>query len=321
MSRVALRGSLLVTASAAGFGLMPIFARYAYSAGLTVSTLLFLRFVLAATLLFGYLAIRRQLPRRVTARQIGALLLLGAVLYALQSLFYFSAVEHISPALAVLLLYLYPAIVLLLTSALSRRRPPLAAVGAILLSLAGMALVLGRPSAALSVVGVLYALGAAVVYATYIVVGDRTSAGLPPMTTSAFIALFAGTSFLAVGTGTDELRFDFPATAWIPILGVTIVSTVVAIGAFFAGMAVIGPTRASIMSMVEPVVGIGAAWVLLGEAMTPLQVLGGVIVLAGAIWGVTGAAGGGTPAEPSVPALSDQCPSRATEGSRTRTSA
>ncbi|WDZ83824.1 DMT family transporter [Micromonospora cathayae] len=321
MSRTVWRGSALVAVSAAGFGLMPVFARYAYSAGLTVSTLLFLRFAVAATLLFGYLAVRRRLPRRVTARQFGALLLLGAVLYALQSLFYFSAVEHISPALAVLLLYLYPAFVLLLSSALGRYRPPLAGVVAILLSLAGMALVLGRPSAAVNLVGVLYAVGAAGVYAVYIVVGDRTSAGLPPLTTSAFVASFAGTSFLVVGTGTGELRFGFPAHAWLPVLGVAVVSTVVAIGAFFAGMAVIGPTRASIMSMVEPVVSIGAAWVLLGEAMTPWQALGGAVVLAGAVWGVTGAVGGGTLAEPSEPATPADDPGAAAQGRPARTSA
>ncbi|MEV4758407.1 DMT family transporter [Micromonospora sp. NPDC049559] len=307
MGRPALRGSALVVVSAAGFGLMPIFARYAYSAGVNVPTLLLLRFALAAALLFGYLAARRRLPRPGGARQLGALVLLGGVLYATQSLLYFSAVRHISPALAVLLLYLYPAFVLLLSSAVGRHRPPLAGVGAIALSLVGMALVVGRPTAALSLVGVLYAVGAAVVYAVYIVVGDRGSAGLPPLGTSAFVALFAGTSFALAGTGTGALRFDFAASAWLPVLGVAAVSTVVAIGAFFAGMRVIGPTRASIMSMVEPVVSIVAAWLLLRESMTPTQVLGGAVVLAGAVWGVAGArdrttaTGSGTPRQAGPP--------------------
>ena len=315
----ALRGGGLVVVSAAGFGLMPIFARYAYSAGVTVSTLLFLRFALAAALLFGYLAVRGQLPRRVTARQAGALLLLGAVLYSLQSLFYFSAVEHISPALAVLLLYLYPGIVLLLSSALGRHRPPLAGVGAIVLSLVGMALVVGRPTAALSLVGVLYAGGAAAVYAVYIVVGDRASAGLPPLTTSAFVALFATTSFAVVGTGTGTLRFDFSAHAWLPIVGVAVFSTVVAIGAFFAGMSVIGPTRASIMSMVEPVISIVAAWLLLRETMTPVQALGGAVVLVGAVWGVTGTRRTSPgPATPTATSDPDSRSAVVTQGTPTR---
>lgn len=323
MSSAALRGSGLIVVSAAGFGLMPIFARYAYSAGVTIPTLLLLRFTLAAALLLGYLALRRQLPRRVTARQVGSLVLLGAVLYALQALCYFSAVERISPALAVLLLYLHPAFVLLLSSALGRRRPSIAGVGAIVLSLVGMALVVGRPAATLSLVGVLYAVGAAVVYAVYIVVGDRTSAGLSPLATTAFIALFAGTSFAVVGTGTATLSFDFAATAWLPILGVAVVSTVVAIGAFFAGMRVIGPTRASIMSMVEPVVSIVAAWLLLGETMTPVQALGGAVVLAGAVWGVTGTrTGQPNPSDAAVPAprtsLAGQGSGRTEQGSTGR---
>jgi drug/metabolite transporter (DMT)-like permease len=286
MVRPALRGSALVVCSAVGFGLMPVFATYAYARGVNVPTLLLARFTLAAVVLFGYLAARRRLPR-LTARQAGSLLLLGGVLYALQSTLYFTAVRHVSPAVTVLLFYLYPAFVLVLSVLRDRHRPSLAGMGAVGLSLGGLVLVVGRPDGRLSLPGVAYAVGAALVYAVYIMVGDRVTSRVPPLPSSAFVALSAAVSFAATGAATGSLHLDLPAGAWPPVVGVALVSTVVAIGCFFAGMALTGPVRASVISTVEPVVAIVATGVLLGATMTGGQLLGGAVVLAGAVWGTT----------------------------------
>jgi drug/metabolite transporter (DMT)-like permease len=278
------RGGLLVVVSATGFGLMPIFALYAYAAGLNVPTLLLLRFTLAAIVLLAYLASTGRL-RALSRRELGALALLGAVLYALQALCYFSAVQYISPALAVLLLYSYPAMVVLLSAALNRALPSVSGLASIGLSLVGMAFVVGSPGQ-LNLVGVALAVGAAIVYAVYIIVGDRVSSRVSPLSTSAFVALFASMSFAVTGAATGSLHFDFAPGGWWPVIGVAIVSTVIAIGCFFAGVNAIGPTRASILSMVEPVVSIAAAALLLGVSMTGWQRFGGAVVLVGAAWGV-----------------------------------
>lgn len=279
------RGRILVVSAAVGFGLMPIFARYAYAAGLSVPTLLLLRFTLAAGLLFGYLAAtgRFALPSR---RELGVLFLLGGVLYAAQSLLYFTSVRFISPALTALLLYLYPAVVLALTAALTRTRPSASRVAAIIVSLIGLGFVLGSPTAISSWFGVACGIGAALVYSVYIVIGERIGATVSPMEATAFVALFAAITFAGTGWATGSLRFDFDPTGWWPILAVAVVSTVIAIGAFFAGMNIIGPVRASILSMVEPVVSVVAATLLLDESMTPVQFLGGAIVLGAAVWGI-----------------------------------
>ena len=92
-------GVLLIMLSAFGFGLMPIFATYAYAGGVNVPTLLFLRFSLAAICLFAYLCWRRTVWR-LRRRELLSLLFLGAVLYTLQSTFYFSAVRYIPASLA-----------------------------------------------------------------------------------------------------------------------------------------------------------------------------------------------------------------------------
>lgn len=204
-----LKGYLLIGLSAAGFGFMPVFATFAYRDGLTVSTLLFLRFALAAVVFLPYAihhARRTGLPKRADLLRLGVL---GGVLYMAQSALYFSSVKHISPALAALLLYVYPALVAIVSAAVGRDRPSLAIVGSMLASFAGVALVLGRIGSDLNVVGVLQVLGAAGVYTTYIMYGDRVSGSVHPVVITAFVSAATAVSFLLYGMATGDLRFDF----------------------------------------------------------------------------------------------------------------
>jgi drug/metabolite transporter (DMT)-like permease len=283
-----LKGYLLIASSATGFGLMPILAVYAYRDGITVPTLLFLRFGIAAAVFVPYACwpAARQRTSPAAGRDILRLLLLGGVLYAAQSALYFSAVQHISPALAAVLLYLYPALVAAASAALTRRRPPRGVIASVLVSFAGVALVVGRIQWQLSLAGVLEAVGAAVVYTIYILYGDRVGGSVRPVVMTAFIALPASMSFLVYGAVTGTLRLGFTVSGWVPVVTIALVSTVMAILCFFGGLRVIGPTQASISSTLEPVVSIVAAVLLIGGGLTGPQLFGAALVLTGATIGM-----------------------------------
>ncbi|MEU1089814.1 DMT family transporter [Streptomyces sp. NPDC005576] len=281
-----LKGYLLIGLSAAGFGFMPVFATFAYRDGLTLATLLFLRFTLAAAVFLPYAirhARRTGIPKRADLLR---LVVLGGVLYMVQSALYFSSVKHISPALAALLLYVYPALVATVSAVVGRDRPSLAVVCSMVASFAGVSLVLGRIGADLNIVGVLQVLGAAGVYTAYILYGDRVSSSVHPVVMTACVSAAAAVSFLLYGAATGDLRFDFAFRGWLWVLALALASTVVAILCFFLGMTLIGPTRASIGSMLEPVVSIVASAVLLSSGLTWLQLLGAALVLVGATVGV-----------------------------------
>jgi drug/metabolite transporter (DMT)-like permease len=282
------KGYVLIGLSATGFGLMPVFAVYAYRDGLSVATLLFLRFAIAAAVFLPYAWWHdaRRGRQRPTGRDMLRLLVLGGVLYAAQSTLYFSSVQHISPALAALLLYLYPGLVAAGAAVLGKERPTPAVVLSVLVSFAGVALALGRIEGGLSVTGIAEALGAALVYTVYILYGDRLGDGIPPATMTATVSLFAALSFLGYGAARGDLSLGFAPAGWVPVLGVALASTVVAILCFFLGMALIGPTKASLGSMLEPVVSIVAAALVLDGALTATRLVGGVLVLAGATAGV-----------------------------------
>lgn len=276
------KGVIYVVLSASGFGVMSIFALFAYQAGATVPTLLFLRFLLAAALFFLLLFAKKEIVKP-TKRQLLALFGLGGVLYTLQSFSFFSAVSYIPASLAALLLYTFPVFVAILAFLLEKERLTKQTVISILLSLVGLTLVLGTSFGKVSMLGISLALGAAVFYSVYIILGNRVVKGLPPEATSAFVSLFAAISVLGIASAKGGLQLAFGLQGWLAVLGIVLFSTVLAIGCFFRGLQLIGSTKASILSTVEPVVTIIFSALLLSERLTWLQGIGGIIVLLGAV--------------------------------------
>lgn len=138
---------------------------------------------------------------------------------------------------------------------------------AILISFLGMLLVLGAPEGKIQPLGIALAIGAAMVYSIYIIVGNQVTAHVPPITASAYIALFAAFSFF-FGMWSGTLHFQFDAKGWIPIIGTSFISSVLAMLTFFAGMNIIGPTKAAILSMIEPIVAFLLSMVFLHESMS-----------------------------------------------------
>lgn len=276
-------GVLLVFISAFGFGLMPILALYAYRSGINVPTLLFLRFGIAAICLGAYIVVRR-IRWTVPRREMLSLFFLGSVLYTLQSTFYFSAVQYIPASLAALILYLYPVLVALLAVLLEKETFAWRNLAPALLSLTGIGIVLGAPIDRPDWLGVALAFGAALIYSVYIIMGRRVVAKIPAIVTTAFISAFAAINFLIYGSLTRSLHIALPFEAWSLILVIVVFSTVLAMATFFAGMDILGSTRASILSTIEPVITIGFSVLLLDEKISWVQSTGAALVIAGTVW-------------------------------------
>lgn len=278
-------GRLYCLLSAVGFGLMAVFAKSAYAAGVSVDGLLVVRFGLAAVVLLAVAAGTGAL-RRLSRRAVLVGLGMGVFGYAVQASLYFSALRHLDAALVALILYVYPALVMLV-AVLTRREPVSPRrVAALLVALAGIGLVLvgaGAASGGLDVRGALLALGAALTYTGYIVVGDRFTDGAPPLALAAVICAGATAALLVVGGVRGGTALDFTATGWLWLTAIALVSTVGSMLLFFAGMARVGPSTAAILSILEPVVTVVSAAVMFGELLTAVQVAGGALVLAAVV--------------------------------------
>ena len=274
-------GALLVILSALGFGSMPLFALDAYQGGATVSTMLLIRFSTAAILLFAFATWRHGVPR-VRGKDLLPLFILGGVFYTTQSSFYLTAIRFIPASLAAMILDIFPLFVAVLSSIFFHERLTLRGALAMLISFVGLALVLGTSWEAIDYRGVLLALGAALVYSAYIVLGNKVVRQLPPPVMSAYISLFTALGILLYGTASREISFQLQGSVWLPILGLTLCSTVLAMLLFFRGLELVGPTHAAILSMAEPLFTVLLSVWLLGEGLLPLQILGGGGILGGA---------------------------------------
>lgn len=271
-------GITLIVISAATFGSLAIFGRYAYAAGLDVTTILFLRFLLSAGVMSGLLAARgERIPRgTVLIWLIG----MGAAGYVGQSLAYFSALKYASAGLVALLLYLYPAFVTVLSVVVLREGLTRVKVLALGLALAGTALTVGPAGGQL--LGVVLAIAAAAIYSGYIIVGSRVMRQVSAIQSSAVIFVSAGVIFGAMAALSGP---TWPATfaGWWAIGGMVVLGTVVPVVTFLAGLERIGPTNAAMVSTLEPVVTVVLATLLLGETLQPIAIVGGALILAGVL--------------------------------------
>lgn len=280
------RGAFLVFLSAVGFGLIPIFALYAYKGGANVNTLLFLRFT-AAAIFFFILIMVRGIKFQLTRSHVLSLFILGSVLYTLQSNFYFSSVKFIPASLAVLLFYTYPVFVALLSSLVIREKLSGQTLASIALSIIGLIMVLGNSFNNINPLGIMLAFGSALVYSLYIVLGNRVVQKLPALLTSAFVTLFASISYLVMGISTSSIKSGLSAEAWMAVAGIVLFSTIMSILTFFRGIELIGSTKASILSMIEPLVTIGFSALLFYERLSWVQLLGGVFVVLSSVYVVS----------------------------------
>src|SRR5687767_14606771 len=130
-------GSALCLGSAVAFGALAVFGKLAFDAGVGVLTLLFVRFALAAPILWALALNRRSAFAAAGTRTLLAALTLGAIGYAMQAGLYFAALERMDASVLSLVLYTYPAFVTVAAIALGRDTPNRRRIGALLISSAG----------------------------------------------------------------------------------------------------------------------------------------------------------------------------------------
>ncbi len=288
-------GAALCLLSAACFGAMAIFGKFAYDAGVSPGALLLVRFALAAVLLGVVLLVRPELRRtepgshrdeaagrpamsrgRVAAIAIG----LGAIGYATQASLFFSALRLMDASPLALILYTYPVMVTVAALLLGRDRLTPARGAALVAASGGTLLVLlGAGGVNFHLLGALLAFAAAITYTAYILVADTVVHRLAPVVLSALVMTGAAGTLGARAAFTGGVDLDVGVSGWFWLVCIAVVSTVVAMLAFFAGLKRTGPSTAAILSTFEPVVTAALAALFLGESLTPVQLAGGALVL------------------------------------------
>lgn len=268
-------GVVLIIISAASFGTLAIIGRYAYAEGLDVPTLLFLRFSIAALLMAGWQISRKEaFPRAGTLAQLVGM---GAVGYVAQSFSYLTAIRFASAGLVALLLYLYPTFVAILSVIFLKSKVTPVKVAALGLATLGAGLTADPQGGQWT--GILLAIAAAVIYAVYIVVGAGVMQKVSAVQSSTVIFASAGVVY-GMMTAVQGPHWPTTGAGWLSVGGIVVLATIIPVVTFLAGLKLIGPTDASLLSTLEPVVTVLLAALLFGEKLRPVSLVGGGMILA-----------------------------------------
>ena len=286
------RGVGLALLSALGFSTLGIFATTLYSAGFSVPQTLAWRFTIASVFLWAAIAGRRAFKRDAAAsgarpadhrRRLALLLLLALFGFTPQAGLFFLTVKLLAPGITSLLLYLYPAFVLLLTAIFMRKRPTRGQLAALVLSFAGCLITFFAPGT-YPIGGLLLGVLVAVSYGAYLVAGEKILAGYDPIFATAVIMTVACAVYWGI-VAVSGIPVRAPGTfaEWGGVACIALIATVLPITTLFAAIKRLGAADVSLVSTIEPVCTVLFSAVLLGERLTANRIAGGLLIVGGVV--------------------------------------
>jgi drug/metabolite transporter (DMT)-like permease len=314
-------GLVLIVISAAGFASGTVLSKPIYATGLDWLQLLAWRFTIGAALAWAWLLVSPT--RRAAVRRLGrrpALIAIGlGVWYTGNAGTYYAGLETVPASLAGVLVYLYPAIVAVLSvrfaTRLSGRRPWFAlgiALVGVILALGGIDLATPPPIAGIALI-----LASPLIYAGWIVLsarlaGERSDhlapeqagAGSVESAAAASALMISTTAAIFVGgalaTGRPYVPTEIPGGAWPYLVAIGFAGTFLAIQTFYAGVRRIGAAQAALVSTVEPLIIVTLAGLALHETLTPIQLAGAGLIIVAVLVAQTAERPTGAP-EPAAP--------------------
>lgn len=268
------------------YGLNPLFALPLIKEGASIESILFFRYIIAVLLLGGFLFLSKQ-SFKINWKQAGVLCVLG-LLYTSSSIFLFDAFKYIASGLATALVFLYPVLVAIIMVFL-KVIPSWPVWLSIFLTFAGVAIMTKSDSTqTISLLGVLLSLGSALVYAMFIVIINRSKA-IKNISNSllTFYALGVGAIvfFIKLLTSDADITTGLENNmAWLNLIGLAILPTIVSTSTLAVATRNIGATKASVLGVFEPITAILIGTFVFGEALTTNIIVGIFISMAAVIF-------------------------------------
>ncbi|QIS42730.1 EamA family transporter [Clavibacter capsici] len=286
-------GLVLAIVAAASFGLSGAFVKPLLASGWSPVAAVTLRALVGGLVLAPVALVQLRGDLRPVLRAWRRVLGMALVGVAGAQVMYFAAIERIPVGTAILIEFMAPLLLVAVAWAMTRRRPAVPVLVGSVAAAGGLALVVSPSGGgALDPVGVLLALGAMVGCAGYFAIAARGADGLPPVALAAAGLLVAAAVLAGVGltgilpfTGSvaDVAVLGRVVPWWVPMLVVGVVATALAYGAGTTGSAMLGSRLASFVGLLEVAAAGAWAWLLLGEELTALQLVGGLLIVAGIV--------------------------------------
>ena len=264
------------------YGLNPLFGVPLMKDGAAIESILFFRYAIAVLFLGAFLLISKQ-SFKISWKQAGVLLILG-LLYTSSSIFLFDAYNYIASGLATTIIFLYPVLVAIIMVFL-RVVPSWPVWLSIILTFAGVVIMTQSDSTqTISPTGVILSLGSALVYALFIVIINRSK--VISSISNSLLTFYALTVGAIIFLGKIILSdIDITAgiehnMAWLNLVGLALLPTVVSTATLAIATRNIGSTKASVLGVFEPVTAILIGTIVFGEALTTNIIVGILLSIA-----------------------------------------
>jgi drug/metabolite transporter, DME family len=287
------RGYICVASAALMWAVSGSSAKYLFAHGVTPFQLVQLRLTIGVALLFLWILIYRPTLLRIARRDILYFVLLGITGMAMVQFTYLLAISKIKVAAAILMQYLAPVLIALYSVLFARETLTRVTTLAVSCATIGCYLVVGAYNLdllSLNREGVAFGLSAAVAFAWYSILGEKGMHRYQPWTVLFYALLFAAIFWnsahffwSAAPKPFEAFGQSYSPSAWGLILYIAILGTIVPFGLYFEAINLIRSTRASITATLEPISAGIIAFLFLGEALEPLQVFGGALVITAVI--------------------------------------
>ena len=288
------RGALYIAAAALFWGISATLGRAAFTARLHPGghTLGFIdpliltqaRTTFSFLVLLPVLAPQRGWRKlRLPAADFGRVLVLGVLGVAASNYFYYLAIQKTNVATAIIIQYTAPVWVLLYMVLRGLQKPTLQRLAGVALAVSGIAMVVGifgTSGLRLHALGVTAALLAAFSFAFYNVGGHDMLARYDRWTVLLYTTFAAALFWIVVNPPGKIMAAHYSGSQWVFLFVFSLLSMLAPFSFYFAGLQHLEPTRAIIVSCLEPVFSIVIAAVVLGEVLHPLQAVGILVVLA-----------------------------------------
>ena len=286
-----LTGTLLALGAVLLWAVNGTVSRVVLDSGLSPLRLAEIRITGSAVILLIAVALLRRTELRLTRRDVVAFAVFGVVGMICVQWMYFEAIDRIPISLALIIEYLAPLMVAVWVRVVWKRHLPWLVWAALPVAVVGLALALGLTGGdlgGLSGAGVLWSLGAGCSYAYYALHAEVLTRTRSPAVVLA-LGLGFGSLVLAVVVPWWSFPFDalggtgaigaLDVPVWLAVAWVVVLGTVIPFTLLVTGVRMIGADGAIVTAMLEPVLAGAVAWVLIGQVLTPAQILGGSIVL------------------------------------------
>lgn len=278
-------GRSMIVLSTIGFGTIGTFSKFAYASGMDASLLLALRFLVAAVALWFYFLVFNRDGIRISRKELATCAALGLAGYGIFSTLTFKAFENTPASIVSLLFFSYPIFTLIIDWIVTRERPDAQLWISASMILCGISVgVVGSLTGGFQT-GLLLAIGGAIWYAVYVVATRRLLVKLKPQTAGLYIISFAALGFWLMGGHVTSRLHIVTGWAWIVVLAIGLVSTVMALLSFFSGLDKLGSTEASQIGTFELIVSLSLAVFVLGEHVSLPLLLGAGLMLSGILMG------------------------------------